>query len=55
MTPAQFEHRMKELERTEKDPEHRHLLTDRLMVECLKANGFGAGAEAFEKMTKWYA
>ena len=55
MTPAQFAHRMAEIIKSEKDPEHAHVLADRLMAECLKTNGFGEGAEQFERMTKWYA
>ena len=57
MTPAQFEKRMKELEGEAEiiGIEDLHILMDRLLCECLKANGFGAGVILFEKQEKWHA
>ena len=55
MTPAEFAKRMADIKRTQNDTEHRHVLADRLMSECLKSNGFGAGVEIFNAMDKWYA
>ena len=37
------------------DPEGFHSRADKLMCDLLRANGFGAGVDIFEKTKKWYS
>lgn len=56
MTPEQFEETMAALESCyHDDPEGFHHHADELMCTVLKAYGFSAGIDIFEKAKKWYA
>lgn len=56
MTPEQFEETMATLESCyHDDPEGFHRHADELMCTILKAYGFSAGIDIFEKAKKWYA
>ena len=56
MSPEEFEKEMNIIrERCKNDPERFHSHADELMCNLLRANGFGAGVDIFEKTKKWYA
>lgn len=53
MTPEEFAERMAALESCE--AESRHMKADELMAEVLRALGYGAGMDVFDRFQKWYA
>ena len=56
ITNKQFEETMAALKSCyHDDPEGFHRHADELMCTILKAYGFGAGINIFEKAKKWYA
>lgn len=56
MNPRDFEVRMSEIALVDgRDPEMAHDKMDSLMVECLRALGYGDGCDIFENQKKWYA
>ena len=56
MTPEQFENKMMEIvRRGGDDPERDHIDADDLLKECLRELGYGAGCDAFDKISMWYA
>lgn len=56
MTPEEFEKEMNAIrERCKNDPERFHRHADELMCIVLKAYGFSAGIDIFEKTKKWYS
>lgn len=55
MTPEEFEKEMNAIRmRYGDDPEEFHTRADDLMCDLLRANGYGAGIDIFEKAEKWY-
>lgn len=56
MTPEEFEKQMREIADSSRgDPEAAHATADELMQKVLKELGYGAGADVFDDVYKWYA
>lgn len=56
MTPEQFKDRMEAISQDfGGDPEAAHARADHLLIECLRALGYGAGCDIFEAIDRWYA
>ena len=47
--------KLRELVEFSDDPEYAHGEADRLLIEELRAIGYGGVAEAYDQITKWYA
>ena len=56
ISPEEFERRMRLVHDVfEGEPEDTHIVQDALMLEVLRQNGYGAGADVFGESAKWYA
>lgn len=53
LTPAQFAACMRQVR--EYGPEMGHIEADGLIVDLLRALGYGEGADIFDDMPKWYS